>query len=345
MDLKSLVVVILGCSYSEPLFAVEIRYINQAANIQAFDGEGVFSLAVNPRNPSLLAASSQRGEIALLDKDTLSIQWRYYLGDSKTAVMFSNDGKQLAAVGGCLLSTMNVLDGTPLQTVDLDRTADDHSTSDPGCNINYFGSSDIIFTRNNSVVYVAQSDRVVKVDLLLGRIITLFGGKFDRFWGIMDIRLSDDERFLYVEDERDYFVFDAIGGALALKRSHSEIRDLPFKTLERSALSRDGKYTVFASQNYAYVVDNTRGQIERKQFVAADRISALEFSHDLTSFMLSSWDGSSRIYNIATGVEEYRLDDSRSSSDRNAHDTIATGATFDGIYTGDSIGNVWLWAK
>jgi WD40 repeat protein len=339
----SLMAAVFIPSVSQKAYAVEIRRLNETSGMNVFDEESVINIAVNPQNPSLIAVSSGQGEIALLDKATMTMQWRYFAGTEKIA--FSHTGQQLGVVGHCFFTLTNTLDGVPILSIDLDFEMDQPSARRPECNINHFYPTNILFSESDQIVYVAQNDRIVKIDLSLGRIIAVYGGRFSRFFSIEDIRLSDNEDFLYVVDKFNFYSIYTLNGTITKTQSHSSIYGLPVGNLGKKVISRDGLYTVYAPDVYIYIVDNIQKNIVRRQLVAAERITALDFSYDLTSVMLSSSDGTSRIYNIATGVEDFRLDDTRPSNRRSWQMTLATGNGFDDIYTGDGDGNVWIWEK
>lgn len=333
------------CVYPLDSFAVDIRRIDQAVGLRVFDGDSVKHIAASVANPSLVLVSSDQGEISLWDQKSLSMQWRFYAGTEETRAEFLPDGQLFVVVQDCFFTLYRVSDGMPLQAIDLSIKPGDESSIPDGCSINHDTMSRVLFTQSGSVAYVAQVDRVVEVDMLTGRVSRIFPGHVaDRFWGIEDIRLSDAEDFLYVTDGLAYFSFNLASGEQVLRHAHSDIDGLPTQGVQSTALSRDGLYSIYAADIYIYLVDNVREQIERRQMVAADRITTLSISDDLTRYMIAAADGTSRFYDIATGTEQMRLDDTRSSA-RPWHLALAAPTSNELVYSGDSDGFVWLWYR
>ena len=79
------------------------------------------------------------------------------------------------------------------------------------------------------------------------------------------------------------------------------------------------------------------------QIVRASEGTALALTDDQCCVLLSSWDGTSRVYEIATGVELTRLDDHRSTTERTRFSSLASPTRNSTILSGDVNGRVWIW--
>ena len=344
----SILFVTSSLTFTENAAAVEIRRWEDAISVESFDDDTVFQITTSPLNPAIFATVSDDGEIALWDLTTQSMQWRFHIKTSKSPVFFTNSGQHLATVRDCFLTILNVSDGAPIRAIDLRIFPRTNESPAPTCD--FFGYiPKIIFTANDAVAYVVQHDHVIEVDLVAGRVTREIGRYLentpDECWTINDIILSDDEQFLYSACHFGLRTFHLPTGNIANRRDNSEVNGLPIQEIQGGILSRDGLYRIFSTDIYVFVVDNIRNQIVRRQMVASDTITALEISHDLANFIISSTDGTSRVFDIATGTEEVRLDDSRGTGERTSFSALAAPTGLGVVLSGDYSGRITIWQR
>lgn len=346
--LMSMLFVTSFLTFTSIAVAVEIRRWEDAISVESFDDDTVFQIATSPLNPAIFATASDDGEIALWDLTTQSMQWRFHIDTSKNPVFFTNSGQHLAIVRDCFFTILNVSDGTLIRAIDLQLFPRTSENPLPPCAYSTYIKK-IIFTANDAVAYIVQRDHVIEVDLAAGRATRDIGRYLentpDECGDFNDIILSDDEQFLYVDCQNGLRTFHLPTGNIANKRENSEVIGLPIQEIQGGILSRDGLYRIFSTDIYVFVVDNVRNQIVRKQMVASDTITALEISHDLAKFIISSIDGTSRVFDIATGVEEVRLDDSRGTGERRRFSAFAAPTGLDVILSGDYSGRITIWQR
>lgn len=337
--MKSLLVVILLLLVGESSFATEIRKIGDAVGFRAHN-DGVDHFALTDKNTSIFASSGNDGEVALWDRQSLSPYWKAQVGDFSTGIQFSHTGRLLAAGGQCKLMLLDVDDGYPVMSFDTRKTP----TS--GCNINHDEPDFIRFSADDTSVFAGYADRIFHFDATNQTTTHIYGDQFEegyQFWRLQDFILSDDEAYLYVLDERQYRAYLVEDGSLVRNFELRKIEGLENVDIARGGLTKGGLMSVVADKYFIYVIDNTFMRVESKIFAASDKITSAEFTDDLCCIMLSSADGTTRVYEIATGDEQLRLDDDRSGSERKWQTASAALNQSGEAFTGDASGFIWIW--
>lgn len=323
---------------SSPAYATDVRRIEDAQSIHAH-AESIAHIALSPRDGNLAATASTGGEIALWDLTTLSPYWKATVADSVSAVQFSTSGNLLAAGGQCKLMLFSLATGLPVQGFDI---KDARST---GCNINWDEPDLIRFSKTDLDVFAGYPDRVFHLNRTTGAVEWIYGDPFtgDRFWGLKDLQLSFDEKYFYMLDEEKWSAYVITTHELARTFKLSEVEGMSGVRFKRGSVTRDGSYTVVSDDVRVYVIDNTFKKVIRKFLAAADTITTAKMTDDLCCVMIASADGTTRVWEVATGLELSRLDDQRPSRDRPWQMAAASPKRQDVILTGDAEGNVWVW--
>lgn len=81
----------------------------------------------------------------------------------------------------------------------------------------------------------------------------------------------------------------------------------------------------------------------RKIRAASEKVVSVKFTENGCCFVAASYDGTARMFEIATGVELVRLDDSRPPGQRERYYSISVLSEAFHILTGDLAGTIRLW--
>jgi WD40 repeat protein len=318
--------------------ATEVRRIGDAISFRAHSGM-VKSIGLTERNTSIFATADDEGEVAVWDRTTLSPYWRATIGDFDTAIAFSHTGRLLAAGGQCQMMLLDTNDGYPVMSFDT-------GTPSGGCNINWDEPDFLRFSANDETLFAGFTDRIFQLDTTNGRIAHIYGdimGEGYQFWNLKDFILSANEAYLFTLDELQFRVYLVATGELVRNFDLSAVAGLDNVDISRGGLTTDGLQFVVADQMYIYVVDTVMQRVERRILAAADRITSAGITENHCCVMLSSADGTTRVYEIATGEEWLRLDDTRPSNTRTWQTAVNSFAGSGEAMTGDAAGFIWIW--
>ena len=339
-------VLVSAAFWSRADAAAAVRRLEDSVSFLAYPDAagqhvGVAAIAVNPRDPSVALTSSPDGEVALWDLTSLSLYWRQKVGQWRTGLSFSHQGGLVAAGGDQKVYLLRLSDGAVVQTF-VPLTAEGVSS------INFQSPIQLAFNADDSELIVGYADRIFRFDTATAQLIHRYGDSpFDYFWGVDDTELSADERFLFEADERKFRVFSTTSHEMVRSFAFADVPHFDAVEIDGVAphirVTSDGAYTVYALDHFVYVIDNGVPAVIRKVFAAAAKITDVAFTIDQCCFITAAADGTSRFYDIATGGEITRLDDTGPSSDRQWFMSIAAPERSGFILTGDAAGSVRIW--
>jgi len=326
---------------SLPARAVEIRRIEDAASFRAHAKE-IKHVTLSPRDPNIALTSADGGEIALVDLTTLSPYWRTTVTDFDSAVAFSNRGDTIAAGGQCRLLLFGLDSPVPVMGFDVRPPG---STS-PSCNINWDEPELIRFSKDDTSIFASYADRLFHFDKVSGTVAAVYGNPMNggtRIWDVLDFQLSRDERYLFLVDQHGFQAYLVADQSLVRTFDFRTVSGLEDVRYRRGGLSDGGVFSVISDDVYIYIIDNEHKRLVRRTLAAADSISAVKFTDDLCCVMVAAADGTTRVWDVATGTELSRLDDSRPASERSWQTAVTQPRRQDVIVSGDAAGKVWVW--
>ena len=108
-------------------------------------------------------------------------------------------------------------------------------------------------------------------------------------------------------------------------------------------MTNDGAYTAISQGMNVYLVDNQMQVLLRRVLASSADIQDLNLTDDQCCFIVASLDGTSRVYDIASGEQLTRLDDSRPPRERASLMSSASPGRLDLIATGDANGILRMW--
>jgi len=117
----------------------------------------------------------------------------------------------------------------------------------------------------------------------------------------------------------------------------------PARQIGVMRITPDGAFTVVAERLFLYVIDNQTQQLVRRILASSSPISDVGFTGDQCCVMTASKDGTSRVYEIATGLQLTRLDDSRPTNERVGMSAVASPNKLDVIASADYSGFLRVW--
>ena len=309
---------------------------------KAVHAERLLQVQTHPTNPGIGASIDSSGNFRLWDLETLSEYWQAKTIGGRFG--FSNDGSLVVIGGECAVQVFSTSTGELIREYPL-------PTNESGyCNINWHRPKKVLFSQDDQQLFVAYSQTVFHIDRSIGEIVgTLrhsrtFNGSFyvnNTFFGVRDIRLSHQDRYLHILDKRDYRAYDLVTKEFPRTFKLAKIEGFPEGHPDSQILSADGGFSVHSSGLFLYIVNNATESIEAKIFAAAGGIMSLSLSADNRHVAMGSGDGTSRVFAIATGTEIIRLDDYR--SDRAGHSAVWFDYDHQIALTGDTKGTIWRW--
>ena len=324
--------------------ATEVRRIDDAASTQVFSGDRdiVEVLALSPSDPTLIAAGSDHDQVALVDLSTMSKAWQVTVGRNyHMPLVFSHDGRVIATTDFGNLTFLDVFTGAVIQSYEV--TVMPWAPPTPYS----IGSPDqYCFSKDDTLMIVGSNRQIVVADRATGQAV-------QPFWDIKDeipidgdysVQFSPDERFVYLVTNADFYVLDIATGAKVRDTNLLSALGQPSGVVpDLVRVTSDGAYSVAIIGRFAYVIDNTNEVVVRRILAAASRINDVRFSDDQCCLTTASGDGTSRVYDIATGEQLTRLDDTRPSNERVSLSTVASPKRFDVVVTGDYAGMIRVW--
>lgn len=306
-------------------------------------GDSVATIATHPLDQDLIATSSNNGEIALWDLSTFSAYWRLQTSEWATGLGFSSSGQLLAAGGNHKVLLLNLADGQIVRS--LEPTASDGKSS-----FNWHTPEKAIFSRSDEDIFIGYTDVVFHFSVVTGQKVGLYGHPWGVkgsvspvfFLGVLDLRLSSDEQFLFVLTKSAFYTFLVATQELVREFSLSNM-GFDLNDVRRGVISESGKLVILAAGIEVMVIDGEYEKVIQRRMAAASNITSLSITNDLCCYALASWDGTSRMFEIATNRELGRVDDNRPSSERAIFMSVAPHGASDAILTGDASGFVTVW--
>jgi WD40 repeat protein len=343
--LKSAIVCALAAVSAGSASATEVRRIDDTVSVQVFSGDDADSgvLAFDPRDEGLVAVGNYRRGVALVDLQTMAVAWRAEVNRfDDDPLVFSPDGRVIATVDGGKLSFLDIYTGARLASYEV--TVQPYAPPQPYS----IGQPErFCFSRDGTLMIVASINQLVVADRATGRAVQPFWD-FDTsvLMDTKDVQFSPDERFVYLITSRRLYALNIATGALARVTELDLILGLELGSDSNPEVVRitgDGAYSALALGHFVYVVDNAAERLVRRFLASSERINDIRFTADQCCVLVAASDGSSRVYDIATGEQVTRLDDTRSSQDRTRLAAVAAPSRFDVVVTTDVHGVLRAW--
>jgi WD40 repeat protein len=338
-----LAVSLLGAT-AAPALATDVRKLEDTIAISLFADADRYGqvLQFDPHDDSLVVVGSDAGDVALVDLRAAAVAWRAHVGrHGDDSVAFSHDGRVIATADGEELAVLDAYSGQVLQHFPVTVTP-----YAPPVPYSIGAPERYRFSRNDDLMLVASSRQLVVADRATGRAVQAFWDLDETIlWDRKkDVQFSPDERFAYLITSSALYVLNIATGELVRNVDLLSALGLPAGELPSVVrITADGAYSTVASHLFVYVIDNQAQRLVRRILAASARINDLMFTDDQCCVITASQDGTSRIYDIATGEQVTRLDDSRPSNERVGLTAAASPRKLDTVVTTDTMGLLRVW--
>lgn len=337
-------IIFAGLVFPPVAFSTDVRRIEDTRSLEVFgsDSHWATSLEFSPTDDSVLIASAKSQKYALIDLGTMAVQWEYSPSfGAHTAASVSPDGRTIVGGDGDALVFLDTYSGQVVQSYEVKIVP-----YAPPVPVSIGAPMHLRWTRDsNSLLAVGANDFV-----LFDRASGLASVVMDTYqrgvlWNtVHDIQLSEDERYAFILSGLKLFVFNAIDGSyLREVPIHAILPQSAARQVNALRLGGDGRYTIVTERQYLYVIDNELGTLERRILASAEPIQDVAITQDQCCVLTASRDGTSRIYEIASGIQLTRLDDTRPANQRKWLSSVASPTRFDIVATGDVDGTVRIW--
>gem|GEM_PF-2097241 len=336
---KAVVTLTLGVVPAFPvkIFAAEVRRIEDTVPFRVFQrGTTIDQIVFKPGDSSVAVVAHRNDHIALIDTSHLSTYWTRTFSRYNGPLDFTHDGRLLAVRDGADLVVLDVNTGAEFKRFpvkNFTRVNDDSA------------AAFVRFNATDSKLMVATDSDVFLVDLASGQVEQEF--RSIRVPGtlhfIRTIEWSGDERFLFVMSWKGLVVFNVTSGTWIRTVDVPAITGLTLNTVRDVRVTSDGAFAAISNGKHVYVVDTQNAMLVRKILASAADIQDMNLTDDQCCFIVASLDGTSRVYEIATGEQLTRLDDSRPAGIRSSLMSSSSPGRLDILATGDADGIVRMW--
>ena len=338
------IAVVVVALTGEVSFAAEVRRIDGTASMSVFVDANAFGTAIefSPIDSTLIAVSSRANELSLVDIGGMAVQWRVTTGfNSRAPAVFSHDGRVVALGNGPDISFVDVYSGVQLQRFPITITpyAPPHPYPIGALNL-------VRWSRDDRTILAVSSSAFVLADRATGGAVQVFElpDQGVLFNSVKDIQFSDDERSAFLLTSTHFYVFNVASGVLMRTVNILDILPPnPARQLGAMRITLDGAYTVVSERLHLFIIDNQSQQLVRRILAASAPIGDVGFTGDQCCVMTASQDGTSRLYEIATGEQLTRLDDTRPANERVSLSAVGSPKKQDVIVSADFSGLVRVW--
>ena len=326
--------VILGSSQAS---AADVRRIQDTVPFRVFpDGKYVDQIVFRPGDSSVAIVAYRENDIALVDVNQLSIYWAKSLARYKGPLEFSHNGQILAVRDGGDLLLLNVDTGSEIRRFSMKAIA--RSSRDEAPEF-------VKFNGNDTKLFVASASEIFLVDIATGAVEQEFRAMSvpGSLHFIRALIWTSDERFLFAVTWKGLVSFNLTSGKYIRTVDIPTITGLRLNTIRDVSVTNDGAYTAISQGMHVYLVDNQMQVLLRRVLASSADIQDLNLTDDQCCFIVASLDGTSRVYDIASGEQLTRLDDSRPPRERASLMSSASPGRLDLIATGDANGILRMW--
>jgi WD40 repeat protein len=333
---------LLTLAASWPASAAEVRRVEDTLAVPLFSNpeEMPARAAFSPADASLVAVLGDRGELVLIDTSSMVRQWSTAVGSSyDDPLAFSHDGRTVAVRDGNELALVDTFTGEIRRRLDpkIDGLPAPWSIGRP---------DRIRFQSDDAALLIATNDYLVLADHATGQVLQVFDvDEQTILWDdAKEIGLSQDDRFAYLLTRTHLYTFNVATGETV--RTMSVLSALGIdnaSNIDNLRITKDGAYTALNIGLFVYIIDNQTERLERRLLAASARINDLTITDDQCCIVTASADGTSRVYEIATGLQLVRLDDTRPENDRVSLSAVASPHRGGVVVTADVDGLLRLW--